>query len=339
MTDEAFSLLAAQPSPADDQAIERTGTGLIDALSAGNWGDVATHLVSIALIVLAAGVAVYFARRGMRRYVSRATARGLGKVKDPARHTRAQLRAETLGNIMADIATATIWVVAVFVVLGEIGVSLAPLLTGAGIVGLAIGFGAQSLVRDFFSGFFILLEDQFGVGDIIQLEGDVGGLVEDISLRVTRLRALDGTVWFVPNGEIRYLGNMTKEWARALVDFQVAYHEDIDEVIEVIRTVAAQLREDDELADKILEDLEILGVEQLGDSGVVIRTYLKTLPLDKWRVARRFRQEAKRAFDERGIEIPFPHRKLVVADEEVRRLTERTVAGGRERTGRGRDGV
>ncbi len=263
-------------------------------------------------------LAIRYGRRGVRRYVSRATARSMAKFADSGKHSRAALRAETLGNVMSDVLTLSVWVLAVFAILGELGVDLAPLIAGAGIAGVAIGFGTQSLVKDFFSGFFMLLEDQYGVGDVITVTQEVAGQVEDISLRVTRLRALDGTVWFVPNGEIRYLGNRSKEWARALIDVQVAYGEDVEEVMQVIRDVGAFLRRDETLGPKILEDIEILGVENLADSGVVVRCYIKTLPLEQWEVGRRFREQVKRAFDARNIEIPVPHRKIMVQDGSVR---------------------
>lgn len=261
---------------------------------------------------MAALVLAHVARRGVRRWVTRVTARGLAKGGGPARELRAQLRATTLGDVTADVVTVAIWLIAIFTALGQVGVRLGPLLAGAGIVGAALGFGAQSLVKDFLSGFFILLEDQFGIGDVVKVTDQVSGAVEDVSLRVTRLRAMDGTVWFVPNGEIRYLGNLSKEWSRALVDFDVAYGEDVDEVIDVIRDVADRLRTDPEIGPKILEDVEILGVEQLAESSVKLRTYMKTLPLEQWTVMRRFRKDVKAAFDARGIEIPLPHRKLIL---------------------------
>ncbi len=289
-------------------------TSLAQWVRSINWIAVAIRAIAAALILLGAFVLTRVARRAVHRWVSRATVRGIQRVGNQAAMARAELRAQTLGDVMADVVSLLIWVLAVFTALGQIGVQLGPLIAGAGIAGIALGFGAQSLVKDFFSGFFILLEDQFGIGDVIQIEPEVAGRVEEISLRVTRLRSLDGTVWFVPNGEIRYLANKSKEWARALVDFEVAYGEDVEEVCGVIREVADRLRRDDEIGPKILEDVEILGVEMLGESGVTIRTYLKTLPLEQWAVARRFRQDTKAEFDRRGIEIPFPHRKLVIED-------------------------
>ncbi|HEX2026679.1 MAG TPA: mechanosensitive ion channel family protein [Nitriliruptorales bacterium] len=307
-------LLVLQTTQPAEEAVQRI-TSLTEWVRSINWIAVATRLITALLVIVVAFLASRVARRGVRRWVSGATARGLGKTGD-ARAARAELRATTLGDVMADAVSVVIWFLAVVTALGQIGVDLRALLAGAGIAGIAIGFGAQNLVKDFFSGFFILLEDQYGVGDVITVDeqGQVGGIVEDISLRMTRLRSLDGTVWFVPNGEIRYLGNRSKEWARALVDFDVAYGENPTDVMAVIREVAAHLRRDDEIGPKILEDVEILGVERLGESGITIRTFIKTLPLEQWAVSRRFRQEVKQAFDELGIEIPFPHRKLIIED-------------------------
>lgn len=287
-------------------------TSVTDWLAAIDWVDVVISLVAALVVLFVAFLLSRVARRLVRRWVSNATVRGITRVGTPGAKARSQLRAQTLGDVMADVVTVLIWVLAVFTALGQIGVELGPLVAGAGIAGIALGFGAQNLVKDFFSGFFILLEDQFGIGDVIQIDPEVSGVVEDVTLRVTRLRSLDGSVWFVPNGEIRYLANKSKEWARALVDIQVAYGEDLDAVTEIIRAVAGRLREDEEIGPKILEDIEIMGVEVLGESGVTIRCYLKTQPLEQWTVARRFRQEIKRTFDAEGIEIPFPHRKMII---------------------------
>ncbi|MBW3577556.1 MAG: mechanosensitive ion channel family protein [Actinobacteria bacterium] len=278
-------------------------------------GVAAAGEAAVVIGVLAAtAVVALVGRRLVRRWVSRATARGLARSKDPGRHRRAELRATTLGSVLGDVLTAVVWAAGIMTAVGTVGISLGPLLAGAGIAGVAIGFGTQSLVKDFFSGFFILLEDQYGVGDVIQVDPDVAGLVEDISMRVTRLRSLDGTVWFVPNGEIRLLANRSKEWARALVDFQVAYGADLDNAMQAIEEVAARLRRDPEIGAKILEDAEILGVEMLGESGVTIRTFIKTLPLEQWTVSRRFRRDVKGEFDARGVEIPVPHRKVIIQD-------------------------
>ncbi len=282
---------------------------------ADNWLPMLLTTLQVVVLVVVTAVVVRYARRGVAKWVSRATTRTLERA-DQAKQVRAELRARTLGKVMAEVTALVIWAIALATALAMIGLPLGPILAGAGIVGVALGFGAQSLVKDFLSGFFILLEDQYGVGDNIRIGELIAGRVEDITLRVTRVRSIDGTVWFVPNGEIRELGNRSKEWSRALVDIEVAYGEDVDEVIPVIEEVAAELRRDPEFGPKILEDIEILGVEELGTSGVTIRTYLKTLPLEQFPVARRFRQDVKRAFDGLGIEIPFPHQKVVFADDD-----------------------
>jgi moderate conductance mechanosensitive channel len=299
-------------------------------LAGVDWLDVVVTAAQVVVVIVVAAIATRYARRGVYRWVSRATTRTLERA-DEAKQVRAELRARTLGKVMAETTTIVIWVIAVTTTLVLVGIPVGPLLAGAGIIGVAVGFGAQALVRDFLSGFFILLEDQYGVGDNIRIREDVAGRVEDITLRVTRLRSIDGTVWFVPNGEIRELGNRSKEWSRALVDIEVAYGETVEEVIPVIREVAAELRRDPEFGPKILEDIEILGVEQFGASGVTIRTYLKTVPLEQFAVARRFRQEVKRAFDDLGIEIPFPHRKLVFAEDDDQGTPARRVDRARRR--------
>jgi moderate conductance mechanosensitive channel len=305
------SLLVA----AEDEILDMNA--IVDQLAEADWLAVAGRGLGIIVVLVFAAVTSRYVRRAVRAWVSRSTARALEKPSD-ARSMRAELRAETLGAVMSDTARFLIWAIALVTALSLATIPVAPIIAGAGIAGIAIGFGAQSLVRDFFAGFFIILEDQFGVGDVIAVNPEVSGRVEEISLRMTRLRSLDGTVWFIPNGEIRQVGNRSKEWARALVDVEIAYGENVDDVVPVIQQIGRKLRADPELGPKILEDIEILGVEQLGSSGVVIRTYFKTLPLEQFTVARRLRQEVKRAFDDIGIEIPFPHRKIVFEDEHTR---------------------
>jgi len=215
---------------------------------------------------------------------------------------RAEQRINALTSVLRSIATAVIFTIAGFLIIGEFGLNLAPLLAGAGIVGIALGFGAQSLVKDFLSGMFILVEDQFGVGDIVDLDQQTSGTVEAVSLRTTRLRAVDGTVWHVPNGDIRRVGNKSQHWSRALLDIEVAYDTDIEQAKGAIKRVADVLwheRED------ILEEPEVWGVERLGPNSVVIRLVVKTRPADQYDVSRVLRQRLKEAFDAERIEIPF----------------------------------
>jgi small conductance mechanosensitive channel len=226
---------------------------------------------------------------------------------------RAEQRINALTSVLRSIATVVIFMIAIFMILGEVGLNLAPLLAGAGIVGIALGFGAQSLVKDFLSGLFILVEDQFGVGDIVDLDQQTSGTVEAVSLRTTRLRAVDGTVWHVPNGDIRRVGNKSQHWSRALLDVEVAYDTDIDHAKAVIKRVADGLWEERE---DILEEPEVLGVESLGAHGIAIRLVVKTVPADQWKVMRALRQRIKDAFDAEGIEIPFPQQTIWVRGDQ-----------------------
>jgi small conductance mechanosensitive channel len=215
---------------------------------------------------------------------------------------RATQRIEALATVLRSVVSAVIYGVALLLMLGEVGIELGPLLAGAGILGVALGFGSQSLVKDFLSGLFILVEDQFGVGDVVDLDTDVAGSVEAVSLRTTRLRAVDGTVWHVPNGEIRRVGNKSQLWSRALLDIEIAFDADIEQAGAVIKREAdAVWKEHDE----VLEEPELWGVERLGPHGVVLRLVLKTRPSDQWTVARELRQRIKVAFDREGIAIPL----------------------------------
>jgi small-conductance mechanosensitive channel len=220
---------------------------------------------------------------------------------------RAEQRIEALASVLRSVASFTIMAVAGVMILGELGVELGPLIAGAGIIGVALGFGSQSLVRDFLSGIFILVEDQFGIGDIVNLDGTTSGVVEAVSLRTTRLRAVDGTVWHVPNGEIRRVGNMSQHWSRALLDIEVAYATDLARAKEVIRAVAHAVWDEDK---HVLEEPEVWGVEELGAHGVVIRLVVKTTPSEQYRVSRTLRERLKGVFDAEGIEIPFPQQTI-----------------------------
>ncbi|MGB2696402.1 MAG: mechanosensitive ion channel family protein, partial [Candidatus Zixiibacteriota bacterium] len=195
----------------------------------------------------------------------------------------------------------------------ELGLDIGPILAGAGILGLAVGFGAQTLVKDVISGFFILMEDQYRVGDVVEVAG-IGGLVEQMSLRVTILRDLEGKVHYIPNGSISTATNMTKEWSRAVLDIGVAYKEDPDVVMNVLREVGDEMKKDPAYSSVILEPLQILGVSDFADSAVVIKVMFKTLPLKQWDVGREFRRRVKKTFDAKGIEIPFPHVTLYMGE-------------------------
>lgn len=215
-------------------------------------------------------------------------------------------RARTLSRLVRDALTAIVMVIAGLMVLRELEVDVMPILTGAGIVGLAVGFGAQTLVKDLISGFFLILENQVRVGDVARING-TGGLVEAINLRTVVLRDLEGIVHIFPNGSIETLANLTKDFSYAVIDVGVAYKEDPDSVIAVLGEIGAELAADPHYQLNVLEPLEILGVDGFEASQVTIKIRVKTLPLKQWEVGRELRRRIKRTFDARGIEIPFPH--------------------------------
>ncbi|MFP4449152.1 MAG: mechanosensitive ion channel family protein [Bacteroidales bacterium] len=215
-------------------------------------------------------------------------------------------RVETLLNILLGIGRVIIWGIVLMILLKNFGVDIGPILAGAGILGLAVGFGAQELVRDFISGFFILLENQIRAGDVAIING-TGGLVERIELRTTTLRDFAGTTHVFQNGKINTISNMTKEWSAMTFDIGVAYKEDVDQVIKVMKEVGEELAKDPEFEDKIIEPLEVFGVDQFADSAIIIKARVKTKPIQQWAVGREYRKRLKKAFDEKGIEIPFPH--------------------------------
>jgi len=215
-------------------------------------------------------------------------------------------RIDTVGRVFRYIATIVIGIIAVVEVLHELGISIAPILAAAGVVGVAVGFGAQSLIKDYFNGFFILLENQIRQGDVVEAGGKAG-LVEEVTLRYIKMRDYSGNVHYVPNSTITTVTNMSREFAQAVIDIGVAYRENVDEVIAVMKTVGEDLRTDDEFQFKILDNMEVAGVDQLANSAVVIRCRFKVMPLEQWGVRREYLKRVKAAFDQQGIEIPYPH--------------------------------
>lgn len=220
------------------------------------------------------------------------------------RSRRAQ-RARTMGSLLKSVTTIVVLTITVVMALSEFGVNVAPLLAGAGIVGLALGFGAQSLVQDFLSGVFMMFEDQYGVGDWIDV-GECDGEVEAVSLRVTRLRDLNGTVWYVRNGEILRVGNFSQNWARTVLDVAVAYNEDIPRVRRILEEASRDLWEDADFKGLILEPPELWGVQEVANRGVIMRVALKTAPLQQWGIGRELRARIKARFDQEGIRVPYP---------------------------------
>ncbi|OGB88405.1 MAG: hypothetical protein A3H39_00670 [candidate division NC10 bacterium RIFCSPLOWO2_02_FULL_66_22] len=224
--------------------------------------------------------------------------------------TEREKRARTLASLLRAVGATLVLIVAAMMALREIGLDITPLIASAGVAGLAIGFGAQSLIKDIVAGFFILLEDQFHVGDVIQA-GGVSGQVERMTLRMTIVRDLQGTVHFIPNGEIKVASNLTKEWSRAVLEIGVGYEEDVDRVMAVLTEVGHSLADDETFGTLVLEPPQVLGVEALADSQVTIRMLAKTLPLKQWEVARELRRRIKARFDREGIQIPYPHRVII----------------------------
>ncbi|MDP1997284.1 MAG: mechanosensitive ion channel family protein [Gallionella sp.] len=218
-------------------------------------------------------------------------------------------RLGTLGRVLRYIAAVLITLISGMLVLSELGVSIAPILASAGVIGIAIGFGAQSLIKDYFNGFFLLLEDQVHQGDVVEVAGK-GGLVEEVTLRYIRLRDYEGNVHFIPNGVITTVTNRTRTFAYAVINIGIAYRENVEEVFAVMREVAAGMRQDKTLGPLILEDIDIAGVDDWADSAVVIRCRFKVGPLQQWTVRRAFLLRMKNEFDRLGIEIPFPHLTL-----------------------------
>lgn len=288
--------------------------------------------LKILVIVIVAVIANRLVRRGIRKMVdrlqrdreaaevaARAEASGLmsslgslasRRLDEIHEQTeRSKQRAVTLGSVCSGIATGLIYGLAGLIVLGELNVNLGPLIAGAGIAGIAFGFGAQSLVKDFVTGVFLLAEDQYGVGDVVNL-GEVEGTVESVSLRVTRVRDIQGTLWFVPNGLIERVGNFSQLWARVVLDVDVAYDTDIERASEVIKRVADELWREELDGASVLEEPRIWGVQAFGPDAISIRLVVKTDPGEQWATERQLRQRLKQAFDAEGIEIPFPQRTV-----------------------------
>lgn len=238
-------------------------------------------------------------------------------------------RIETLARVFHHAASVIITLVAGMLMLSELGISIAPFLGAAGVVGIAVGFGAQSLVKDFFSGFFMLLENQVRVGDAVELAGKLG-VVEEVTLRNTVLRDNEGNVHYIPNGEITVVTNKSRGYAFALIDIGVAYREDLDEVYAVIRETGAELRADPGVGPKIIDDVEIQGVQDWADSAVIIRCRIKSVALEQWAIRRVFLARLKTAFDRHGIEIPYPHLTLYAGQDKQGKAPPFPVVTGKQ---------
>jgi small conductance mechanosensitive channel len=239
--------------------------------------------------------------------------RAAGRIRDtsPLLSERRRQRAETIGSVLRSLTSAVVFAVALILILGELGLNLAPLIAGAGVVGVAIGFGAQNLVKDFLSGMFMILEDQYGVGDVIDA-GEASGTVESVGLRSTRLRDVNGTVWYIRNGEIARVGNMSQGWARAVLDVPVSYQSDLSRARSAIKAAADSVWHDPDFSALILEEPAVAGIETMGPEGLAVRLMVKTAPLEQWQVARELRERIKARFDADGITVPYPSGAVVI---------------------------
>lgn len=227
----------------------------------------------------------------------------------PRANRRMQLRVTTISRVSKSIVTI-IWLTTGFITaLSLIGINVAPLLAGAGILGLAISLASQNLIKDAINGFFIILEDQYAVGDVIDV-GGIGGLVENINLRITQVRDGEGRLITIPNSEIKIVANLSSQWSRADLNIPVAYHTDIDKALHLIQQVAEEICEDDNWRERIIESPQILGVDNFADRGILIKVWIKTEPLKQWEVGREFRRRIKIAFDRAEIPIPPPHQQV-----------------------------
>jgi small-conductance mechanosensitive channel len=278
-------------------------------------------LAIVGLLLLGLGVR-WLLHRVIDRVIRRAEGGVLPDRINLATSTRRVQRAQTMGSLLKSIVTGALAAVFGTMILSEVGVNIAPIIASAGIIGIALGFGAQSLVKDFLSGVFMIFEDQYGVGDVVDL-GEAIGTVEAVTLRITRLRDINGTVWYVPNGEIVRVGNMSQNWSRAVIDVSVGYGEDLSRVKRVLADIAHDLWQDEEFREVIIEEPEVTGVEMLAADSVNLRVMLKTLPLEQWAVGREMRQRIKARFDHEGIEIPFAQR--VVWHREAKTAAEQEV--------------
>jgi small conductance mechanosensitive channel len=289
---------------------------------AHKWMAIGETLLRILLIGIVTYIAIRALRFGLHKLENVLLTIREGEEKTLVANEK---RIKTLTGLLRTICLTLVWVIAVVMSLDQIGLDVTPILASAGIVGLAVGFGAQNLVRDIINGFFMILENQVRVGDVAIVNG-TGGLVEAISFRTITLRDLAGTVHIFPNGTVTTLANMTKDWSAYVLDIGVAYKEDTDRVTGVMKSVADELQQDPRFGQHILQPIEIFGVDQFGESEVVIKARLKTLPIQQWTVGREYRRRLKKAFEQQNIEIPFPHRTLYMGEASHPFLFKDTMA-------------
>jgi small conductance mechanosensitive channel len=276
-----------------------------------SWENLATRGFQIVVILFFAFVTMKILQKLLQHLEHRLIKQS---EQDGEPKSESQKRIETLVHLIKKAVLLVLWLTVGLMILKETGVEIGPILASAGVAGVAVGFGAQNLIRDVIAGFFIILENQIRVGDVAIING-TGGLVENINFRTTILRDVSGTVHVFPNGTITTLSNMTNEWSGYVFDIGIAYKENTDRVVDIMRDVGNTLRQDPKFGKLILEDPEIFGVDKFGDSAVVIKGRIKTKPIKQWEVGREFLRRIKLAFDENDIEIPFPHRSLYFGEK------------------------
>lgn len=276
-----------------------------------NWQDIIFSGLRIALILIVVWIALTTVRALLRRL--EATLIEKSKAQGEL-STEATKRAETLVKLLRQGIIILIWVMGLLLILRQIGIDVGPILASAGVVGLAVGFGAQNLVRDVISGFFMILENQIRIGDVAVING-TGGVVEQINFRTIVLRDSAGTVFVFPNGSITTLANMTRDWSAYVFNIGVAYKEDIDRVIDVMKQLGQELKEDPQFSASMQGDIEVFGIDKFNDSAIVIQGRLKTLPIKQWDVGREYMRRLKIKFDAEKIEMPFPHRTIYFAEQ------------------------
>jgi small conductance mechanosensitive channel len=273
-----------------------------------SWENVLETSLRVALILLLGWGVLAVVRQLLSRMEGRLKAKYAAEGEPPSESGK---RVETLLKLVRQGARLAVWITVLLVILKELGVEIGPILAGAGILGLAVGFGAQNLVKDIITGFFFILENQIRIGDVAVING-TGGLVEEINFRTLVLRDVEGVRHIFPHGTVTTLSNRTRDWSGYVFDIGVAYKEDTDRVCEVLRGVFRELRQDSAFGPSILEEPEIFGVDRFADSAVVIKGRIKTKPSRQWMVGREFLRRTKLAFDREGIQIPVPHRTIVM---------------------------
>jgi small conductance mechanosensitive channel len=275
-----------------------------------DWDHVSDRLIQVVLILLVSVLVYQFVKLVVRRVIARDI-----DEEDPLVRRLKEQRVKTLGALFTNVLLVIMVTITALTIL-DVFINIGPLLASVSVVGLAVSFGAQSLVKDVISGTFMLIEGQFGIGDVVRV-GDVSGVVEKITLRTTILRDTHGAVHVVPNGEIKIVTNLTKTWSRAVIDISISHRQNIDQAVAALAGIGADLQGDPDWGPLLLESPEVLGVENITDAGVVIRMTAKTLPLKQWEVARELRRRIRQRFEADGIEIPFPTMTVYWGEEQM----------------------